>query len=165
MIVEPASLLPYHGFMKLLCALICAGLSVAAAGLDDVKTVYLMPMSSGLDQHLAVSLTVMGAMQVTTNPLAADAVFTDHIGAAFEQSLTDLYKPEPTASDKKGDEEFPKPAMQPLSRGKGDIFLVDRKTHVVLWSMYAVPKSSQSEDLNELAGKIVAKLQKDRKGK
>jgi hypothetical protein len=144
-----------------------------------------MPMASGLDQHLAVSLTSTGALEVSTDPKAADAVFTDHIGASFEQSLSDLYKPEvkpqpqpevkaDSKLDSKStgrkievapDDTFTKPTSAPLSRGKGNIFLVDRKTRVVLWSMYATAKSSQSDDLNELASRIVAKLQKDRKGK
>ncbi len=62
-------------------------------------------------------------------------------------------------------DEYTKPTMSPLSRGKGDIFLVDRKSHVVLWSMYATPKSSDSGDMNRLAGKIASQVQKDRKGK
>ena len=172
--------------MKLLCALIFAGASLMAGGLSDVKTVYLMPMAGGLDQHLAVALTATGTFAVSTDPGAADAVFTDHIGNAFEQSLSELYqseaKPEEKAETKsdskeakagaksakeevKSDDGYVRPIASPLSRSKGDIFLVDRKTHVVLWSMYATPKSSQSADLNELAGKIAAKIQKDRKGK
>lgn len=166
--------------MRLLSALIFAGATLMAAGLGDVKTVYLMPMASGLDQHLAVALTTTGAFQVSTDPRAADAVFTDHIGAGFERSLDDLYKPDAKSESKPGsntdakgaakkddktDDGYVRPPAVPLSRSKGNIFLVDRKTHVVLWSMYATPKSTQSEDLNELAGRIAVKIQKDRKAK
>jgi len=153
-----------------------------AGGLSDVKTVYLMPMASGLDQHLAEALTSSRTFEVSTDPAAADAVFTDHIGNAFEKSLSDLYKPEIKPEEKadakdakagaksakeevKSDDGFVRPTSSMSSRGRGDIFLVDRKTRVVLWSMFATPKSSQSTDLNELAGKIAAKIQKDRKGK
>lgn len=172
--------------MKVLCTLILAGVSLMAGSLSDVKTVYLMPMASGLDQHLAVALTSTGTFEVSTDPAAADAVFTDHIGNAFEQSLSDLYKPEIKPEEKAGakadakdakaaaksakeevksEDGYVRPTSSMSSRGRGDIFLVDRKTRVVLWSMYATPKSSQSSDLNELAGKIAAKIQKDRKGK
>lgn len=150
--------------MKLLCLLFAAAvLSLAAENLADVKTVYLLPMSGGLDQHLAVTLTTSKVVQVVTDPAKADAIFTDAIGVNFEDRLREL-----TASTTKADaktDDYVKPTMAPLSRGKGDIFLVDRKSHVVLWSMYAAPKSSQSDDLNKLAEKIAAQVQKDRKGK
>jgi hypothetical protein len=150
--------------MKLLYVLLAAALSLAAESLSDIKTVYLLPMSSGLDQHLAVSLTTGGILQVVTDPEKADAIFTDTIGASFEDRLKDLFQSTKKKDDGKSDE-YTKPTMAPLSRGKGDIFLVDRKSHVVVWSMYAAPKSSQSDDMNRLAEKIAAQVQKDRKGK
>ena len=70
-------------------------MGVSAAGLDDVKTVYLLPMSNGLDQYLAQQLTAGAVLQVVTDPQKADAVLTDHLGATFEQSLADLYRPSP----------------------------------------------------------------------
>ena len=145
--------------MKVLPALFAVALACLGADLTDVKTVYLLPMSSALDQHLAVALTTGGILQVVTDPAKADAIFTDRIGANFEQTLKDMF-------DKKDDaksDDYTRPTMQPLSRGKGDIFLVDRKSHVVLWSMYATPKSAQGDDMNRLAAKIAAQLQKDRK--
>ena len=42
---------------------------------------------------------------------------------------------------------------------------MDRKSRVVLWSTYAVPKSTSSQDMNQLAAKIVAELDKSRKAK
>ena len=153
----------YDGVMKLFCMLFAASLSIAAAGLSDVKTVYLLPMSSGLDQHLAVSLTTGNVLQVVTDPEKADAIFTDTIGASFEDRLAELFASSKPKDDKT--DTYTRPTMQPLSRGKGDIFLVDRKSHVVLWSMYAAPKSAASDDMNRLASKIAAQVQKDRKGK
>jgi hypothetical protein len=153
----------YHGVMKLFCTLFAAALTMAGAGLADVKTVYLLPMSSGLDQHLAVSLTTGNILQVVTDPDKADAIFTDTIGASFEDRMKELFA---SAQPKDGkSDDYTRPTMQPLTRGKGDIFLVDRKSHVVVWSMYAAPKSSQSDDMNRLASKIAAQVQKDRKGK
>lgn len=150
--------------MKMLAVLLCAAAAVSAADLNEVKTVYLLPMSGGLDQYLAVRLTAGGVVQVVTDPQNADAIFTDRIGSNFEQSLTDLYGAKPKDDGSKGDDTG-KSTMQPLSRGKGSLFLVDRKTRVVLWSMYALPKSSQADEMNKLAEKIAAKLEKDRKGK
>lgn len=148
--------------MKLLSVLFAAALIGMGADLGEVKTVYLLPMSSALDQHLAVALTTGGILQVVTDPAKADAIFTDRIGANFEQNLKDIFD-EKKKDDAKADD-YTRPTMQPLSRGKGDIFLVDRKSHVVLWSMYAAPKSAQGDDMNRLAAKIAARLQKDRRG-
>lgn len=149
--------------MKLFCTLFATALTVTAAGLSDVKTVYLLPMSSGLDQHLAVSLTSGKVLEVVTDPEQADAIFTDSIGASFEERMKDLFASAKPKDDKS--DNYTRPTMQPLSRGKGDIFLVDRKSHVVVWSMYAAPKSADSGDMNRLASKIAAQVQKDRKGK
>jgi hypothetical protein len=160
--------------MKLLAAFVLAALTCLAADLSAVKTVYLLPMSGGLDQYLAVRLAASGAFWVSTDPALADAVFTDRIGSNFEKTLEDLNTPKtPTTSSSKISQDgtgedhdaFAKPTMQPLSRGKGSLFLVDRKTHVVLWSMFAKPKSSQAQDMNALAGQIVAEIGKSRKPK
>ena len=150
--------------MKMFAFLLCAAAAVSAADLNEIKTVYLLPMSGGLDQYLAVRLAAGGVVQVVTDPDKADAVFTDRIGSNFEQSLTDLYGAKAKDNGSKGDD-LEKSTMQPLSRGKGSLFLVDRKSRVVVWSMYAMPKSSQADEMNKLAEKIAAKLEKDRKGK
>ena len=160
--------------MKLLGVFALAALSTLAADLSGVKTVYLLPMSGGLDQYLAVRLAANGAFQVSTDAALADAFFTDRIGSNFEKILEDLNNPKkPTANSSKiskdssedDSDAFSKPTMQPLSRGKGSLFLVDRKTHVVLWSMYAKPKSSQADDMNALASQITSQIAKDRKAK
>ena len=159
--------------MKLLTVFLAAGLSLPclslrAADLSGVKSVYLMPMSGGLDQYLAIRLTNDGAIQVVTDPKKADAIFTDRIGSNFEQSLQDMYAEKKKPEDGKlslDDDNFAKPAMQPLSHGKGSLFLVDRQSHVVLWSTFARAKSTNADDLNHLATKIVAQLDRDRAGK
>jgi len=66
-------------------------MSAAAATLGEIKTVYLLPMSSGLDQYLAVQLTSGSVLQVVTDPQKADAIFTDHLGESLEQTLAELY--------------------------------------------------------------------------
>jgi hypothetical protein len=160
--------------MKLLAIFLAAGLSMLAGDLSGVKAVYLLPMSGGLDQYLAVRIANAGVIQVVTDPKKADAVFTDHIGANFEQSMQDMYaekkKPD-TKSDTKSDSkldsvDFVKPNMAPLTRGKGSLFLVDRQSHAVLWSIYAEPKTTNPAGMNDLAMKIADQLfRKDRVAK
>lgn len=162
----------YHGQMKLFTVLIAAAAAMGAASATDfaniklanVKTVYLLPMSNGLDQYLAVRLTTAGVLDVVTDPKKADAVFTDHIGADFEQTFNDLFGAKAKDKDSAA-EDSGTPAIHSLSRGKGSVFLVDRRTREVLWSMYARPKSAQSDDMNDLAKKIASALEKDRKQK
>ena len=151
--------------MKLLAVVFAAGWSLLAADFSGVKTVYLLPMSSGLDQYLAIRLTNDGKFRVVTDPQKADAIFTDRIGSNFEQSLADLYNPKKSTDGKLENDEASHTVSQPFSHGKGSMFLVDRQSHEVLWSTYAVAKSARSEDLNQLAGKIVAELDKSRKAK
>ena len=156
--------------MKLFHVLFALTVIAAAASpeLAGVKTVYLLPMSGGLDQYLAIHLTNGNALQVVTDPEKADAVFTDNIGSNLEQKLHDLYpapaKAEETGKNETKGDDF-KPTMAPLSRGKGSIFLVDRKNRAVLWSMYARPKNSQADELNRLAQKIAAQFEKSLKAK
>ena len=125
-------------------AALTMSLGVSAAGLGDVKTVYLMPMSNGLDRYLAGQLTTGAVLQVVIDPQRADAVLTDHLGQSFEQSIADLYGPKPQNSDKDKEEDngapFARSGMQG-QRGRGTIFLVNRKTHDVLWSFYEFRKT------------------------
>ena len=149
--------------MKLFLAVtltLAAPLSIHAADLSDIKSVYLLPMSRGLDQYLAERLTSTGVMTIVTDPKKADAVFTDSIGGNFEENMATLFEDQTKKSDKAADSPYQRPAMQPLSRGKGNIFLVDRKSRNVLWSTFVVPKTSDSRDLSRTADEIVGKLVK-----
>ena len=147
-----------------------ASLTAWAAGLGGVKTVYLLPMSNGLDQYLAMQLTANAVFQVVTDPQKADAVFTDHLGESFEQSLADL-NADRTANKAKseGNSEdsprtFSNSGMQG-QRGRGMAFLVDRKNHEVLWSVYERPKDNTPDGMKRAAGKIVAQLSRTISGK
>jgi len=156
------------GYMKWLLSIGLGALgalftiSGAHAQVFGVKTVYVLPMAGGLDQYLELQLTSGGVLQVVTDPKKADAILTDGIGARFEENLTQLYgapvdkdKPE-----KAGLGEFAHPAMQPLSRSRGLVFLVNRASRDVLWSTFERPKSSQPDDLKHVAQKIVERLAK-----
>jgi hypothetical protein len=148
--------------MKLSVFLLAAGL-LGASGLGDAKTVYLLPMTNGLDQFLAIKLTTGVVMQVVTDPKEADTILTDHIGQAFEQKLDDLYGEKPKDTD---DDDKSQPVkIASATRGKGAVFLVDRKTRAVLWSTYERPKNTSPDEMNHVAEKIAVKLEKDRKGK
>lgn len=160
------------GDMKLLpnltlCALAAVfTISAAQAQVFGVKTVYVLPMASGLDQYLALQLTSSGVLQVVTDPKKADAILTDGIGARLEDSLNQLYGAVPVDKDKSakaGTDDFAHPAMQPLSRGRGVVFLVNRATRDVLWSTFERPKNNQPEELKHAAQKIVDRLAKARK--
>ena len=146
--------------MKLL--ILFAGLAVASGqDLSGIKTVYMMPMSGGLDQYLAVRLTSNHVIQVVTDPHKADAVFTNRIGANFEQALHDLFAGEKSAEEEKSEAADYRPSMAPLSRSKGSYFLVDHKTRNVIWSTYVTHKNNDASELNRMAGRIVDQLEKD----
>ena len=144
--------------------------SVSAAGLSDIKTVYVLPMSNGLDQYLAQQLTAGNVLQVVTDPQKADAVLTDHLGESFEQSLADLYQTKPKVDEKAADANEDQGAPRARSgmqgkRGRGTVFLVNRSTHDVLWSVYELPKDTRPAGLRHSAGKISAQLAKSIKAK
>ena len=156
---------------RILVAVVFAlsALSAWAAGPGGVKTVYLLPMSNGLDQYLAVQLTMDSVLQVVTDPQKADAVFTDHLGETFEQTLTELYteKIEKSKTESNPDgssRSFARSGMQG-QRGRGTAFLVDRKSHEVLWSVYERPKDNTPDGLKRVAGRITSKLAASIKGK
>lgn len=134
-----------------------------------VKTVYMLPMSGGLDQYLALQLTSRGVLQVVTDPKKADAIFTDGIGARLEDRLNELYgagekdKADKDKSDKVGSSAYAQPTMRPLSSSRGVVFLVNRTSRDVLWSTYERPKNTEPEELKHVAAKIVDRLAKANK--
>jgi len=154
----------------LAAAALTMSMSASAAGLGDIKAVYLLPMSSGLDQYLAQQLTAEAVLQVVTDPQRADVVLTDHLGETFEQSLADLYGTKPKADDKTAEASedkgapFARSGMQG-KRGRGTIFLVNRRTHEVLWSVYELPKDNRPDGLRRSAGRISDRLAKAIKSK
>jgi hypothetical protein len=151
--------------MKLFVLAAAVALTLPGADLVEMKTVYLLPMSNGLDQFLATKLTSGAVIQVVTDPAKADAILTDHIGASFEEKLNDLYGKKAKDKDKDKDDADARTGMQNASHGRGTIFLVDRRTRDVIWSLYERPKSSAPDDMSRSAEKIAQKLAKDRTGK
>jgi hypothetical protein len=175
--------------MKRFWILALAALSAGAAvnpQLKQVNTVYILSMGSGMDQFLANQLTTAGVFRVVTDPKKADAILTDRLGEPFEKKLDELYPPPPTpeqlkkeaeAKEAKGDKQA-HPGMDmsgggvdrvtssSFNRGKGNFFLVDRKSRSVLWSVYEPPaKDSTPAALTRVAGRVVRRLQFDLAGK
>jgi len=177
-------LFPVIGLSGFAVLALAAAEAPPSPALTAVRTVYILPMSRGMDQFLADRLTVAHAVQVVSDPQTADAVFTDHLGENFEQSMETLYpKPAPPkAADDKGDTRKTDQsqaseiaatadkaaATAPVStfgRGKGTFFLVDRRTRNVLWSTYQRPAGSRPEELRHTAEAIVKQFKAARTGK
>ncbi len=140
----------------------------AAAGAEPgkVEVVYLLPMGNGLDQYLAGELTRQNVLQVVTDPAQADAVLTDQIGKNFEKRFEELFPP-PKPAGEESEEAAPQVDQGPVlagpgfSRGKGNLFLVDRRTRRILWATYEVPRDSTTKELHRSAGRIAERLKKE----
>ena len=156
----------YSPSLAVFAALACA--TVADAQLKQVKTVYLMPMGGGLDQYLATRMVEQHVFQVVTDPQRADAVVVDRIGEGLEEKLAELYpdekkkvaEKETADKDKKADggNGTHRVGSTNLGRGKGTIFIVDRRTHTVLWSVYSPGRSTRASDVNRNADSIAKKI-------
>lgn len=143
-------------------------------------------MSGGLDQALATSLTRHRQFQVVTDPQIADAIFTDRLGESFEKKVLDLYPPpeveepiekEVKKDEKKDDKDDKKPdksssdimtlKTEPMvriggfGRSKGDVYLVDRTSKKVIWSLYKRPKNATPDEIDKTAEAIVKQLKHD----
>ena len=155
------------------------GVLATAQDLSSVHSVYLLPMSKGLDQYLANRLTNGGVFRVVTDPKLADAIITDRVGKAFEDQLADLMPaPEPASESKEHSDDQSSGTLADLAsksggpplnssfgRSKGMVFVVNPKSHLVLWSVYEVPKDSTSGHLDRTASDIVSRLKRDLKPK
>jgi hypothetical protein len=154
--------------MKLFWALAFLAASLIAAvnpQLKQVNSVYILGMSSGMDQFLANQFTTMSVFQVVTDPEKADAIVTDRLGEPFESRLKDLYPrdfPPAAADDKKNNADISGAArVSSVGRGRGTFFIVDRKTRNVLWSIYAEPKDSTPSELTKTAHRVALRLKND----
>jgi hypothetical protein len=162
--------------MKLFCGLLLGGLAVTLAAvnpqLKQVNTVYILAMAGGMDQFLANQITSSGIFQVMTDPKKADAILTDRLGESFETKLKELYPPPaPVAPPEDTKANNDKKAGLDLgagtervnagSRGKGNLFIVDRKSRMVLWSIFEPPKDTTPSELSKAAEKVVKRLKFD----
>jgi hypothetical protein len=65
--------------------------AAAEIGGSSVRTVYILPMSGGLDQYIANQLTREHLLEVIADPTRADAIFTDRLGELLEYKLEKLH--------------------------------------------------------------------------
>jgi len=163
----------------------------AEIGGSNVRTVYVMPMSHGLDQYIANRLTRERTLEVIADPGHADAIFTDRLGESLEYRLEKLHptpkpaeeaadsdsdsdsdKDDSSASDKADKPASPKtygdsgpPPASTFGHGKGTLFLVDAHSRVILWSIYEKPPNSAPGDLDRTARRVVNRLKQDLAGK
>ena len=161
--------------IKLILPLLAASAAgLGAAELGNIHTVYLLPMSHGLDQYLANALTGEHVFVIVTDPKMADAVLTDHVNSALQQKLDTLLSPPPPEPKEGEKADAPKgtifePANKvdnpadnsSFGRSRGTVFLVGTKSRQVLWSVYDLPKDSTSKSLDRIASDIVSRLKKD----
>jgi hypothetical protein len=127
--------------------------TLACAQYAGPKTVYILPMAAGLDQYVAQWLTKDHVMQVVADPKIAEVVMTDRIGEGFELKMQQIRPTTDKKSDNAAHGEFHS------TKARGTIFLVDAKSHQVLWSDYQKPPRSNSDgDLNRTAEEIAKKI-------
>lgn len=142
---------------SLLLPLLLAGTN---PNLLKVKSVYLLPMSNGMDQYLANQLRASGIYVVVSDPKAADGIFTDSLGPAFEKKMTELYPPE---VDEEAEEsrESGEGRVTVNRKGRGMVFLVERGSRHVVWSTYEPSKNTLPHHLDQAAKRITQRLKKD----
>lgn len=162
-----------RSFIGLVVSAVCLlAADPAKPALQQIHSVYLLPMGNGLDQYLANRLTATGLFQVVTDPQKAEAIFTDQLGTSLEQKLAELYpEAKPEEKEEKSSEDQASDAMSKpqqrlgaFSRGRGTVFLVDRTSRAVVWSIYQPVKNTRPDGSNRRADEIVKKLMKDVKG-
>jgi hypothetical protein len=149
------------------------------AELSGIQRVYILPMSSAFDHYLANRLREVSSIRIVTDPVKADAYLTDRLGASFEDKLKEFedkaaeatrVRPEP-GSDEALKEEAAKafqlaPRMtSSIGRGKGTVFLVDRQSRNVVWSIYEKPKDMTPRTLDRTAGRVAEAFRKAYLGK
>jgi hypothetical protein len=153
---------------RIAVVLACAAGALCGADLGSVRTVYVMPMSHGMEQHLASWLTAEHVFQVVSDPKLADAVLTDHVDAELTAALEEINPRAPAApAGEAKDSTAPlnkldKPVSS-LGRAKGVFFLVDVKARQVLWSTFEAERRTDSRRLDRTASDIVSRLRRDLK--
>ena len=153
--------------------LLCAPLVAVDGKLSPrFRTVYILEMANGLDQHLSNRLTSGRVMWVVLEPTSADAVFTESLDDAFWSWLSRTYPrtggaaaktagANGTETDLAAPEDrgprVDKPAGVNFKR-MGMVFLVDPRTRVVLWSAWENPKNPSAVELGHSAERIANQL-------
>ncbi len=152
---------------RIVCILACTAAALCGADLASVRSVYVMPMSRGMDQYLANRLAAERLFKVVSDSKLADAVFTDHLGDDLTSSLDDLSPAKPAQEGDSKSSTAPVNKLDTVSssfgRSKGVFFLVDAKTRQVVWSTFEAPQRFDSRHLDRTASDIVSRLKRDLK--
>jgi len=169
----------FRGLFLLLCGVV-PSVMAADPAITHIHRVYVLPMTGGLDQYLANRLTANGRYTVVTDPDQAEAILTDQLGQVFDERMRQLYPPpeppkpkdapppkdsadDPSLAALMGAASSPNSQVSTFSRGKGNVFVVDRTTKRVLWSTFLRPKNTRPEEMNRTADTIVDRLDSDAK--
>ncbi len=157
--------------MRFYAGLLIAALSCAALVAQDgrlsprFRTVFILEMANGLDQHLASRLTSTRALWVVLDPGSADAVLTQSLDEPFWSWLMKTYPPAAGAPAAANNVRVPAYARDTQGRDTqgndkhaGTVFLVDPRTRVVLWSGWEVPRKSTPDELDRTAGRFAVQI-------
>ncbi len=137
----------------LLCAPLTAGDPAPLS--PRFRTVYILEMANGLDQHLASRLTSSRVMWVVLEPSSADAVLTESVDDSFWAWLTRTYPPAPGAhAAPEGRATAPRPEPTTVAKHPGTVFLVDPRARVILWSAWEEPWKASPGELDRTAGRF-----------
>jgi hypothetical protein len=141
-------------------ALLCAPMIADDPRLSPkFKTVYILEMSNGLDQHLANRLTGERLLWVVLEPSRADAILTESLDQPFWTWLARVYPSPPGAlgpPSSRGSASRRDPLAN--SRRPGMVFLVDPRAKVVLWSAWERPRGPSPDELEHSAERIANHL-------
>jgi hypothetical protein len=123
------------------------------------QTVYVVQMAHGLDQYITGRLTSSRVLWVVLEPRSADAVLTDTVDDSFWTWLNQAYPSTAGATDAESARSlaFRRDLLSGV-KSRGTIFLVDPRKRLVLWSAYALPRSSSPSELDRTANQITGQL-------
>jgi hypothetical protein len=146
-------------FRLLLLGLLCSSLPQtieandnASDRIDQVKTIFVVPMKDRLEHFLTHELVSWGYFQVTLNPHDADALLSDTTDVSVKEFLQD-----------------PPKVRKTRAKTRGTAFVISMKTEKVLWSAAVKPSESfllgGDKSNRELAQEIVGQLKKNLQSK
>ena len=146
-----------------IATLLCVNLIGAEGRLSPrFRTVYILEMANGLDQHLANRLTVNRALWVVLEPSSADAVLTPTLDDSFWTWLSANFPAaagaRPNGSGPAGSGPGSRREAKENAKQPGMVFLVDPRSRVVLWSAWEIPKRSTPLELDHTAERIATQL-------
>jgi hypothetical protein len=146
-------------FLSVVTLLCCALSGADFRELSRVHTVYILGMSNGLDQYLSNRLTSTGVVWIVLDPARADAILTDRLDETFWEWLNARYPLQSKAPlPPRGDDLRATESVGGNSRMRGNLFLIDPKSRLVLWSCYDQAKTTSAGELDRVAMRVTKRL-------